>query len=78
MKKTKLALATALCLAISACESKNVQVSESDTQICGRTIYTYVIDSCEYIGIVRNGSDDILAHKGNCRFCAQRNKNTAK
>lgn len=34
--------------------------------------YTYevsVIDSCEYFR-----STYILAHKGNCRFCAERNK----
>ncbi len=27
---------------------------------------TYTVDSCEYIGY------DFLAHKGNCRFCEER------
>lgn len=35
---------------------------------------TYIIDSCEYIGYIGYGSGDIIAHKGNCRFCADRRK----
>jgi hypothetical protein len=34
----------------------------------------YVIDSCEYIGKLRGYQSDILAHKGNCKFCAERSK----
>jgi hypothetical protein len=41
----------------------------------GKEIYCIVIDSCEYIGNIGNNSNDILAHKGNCRFCEQRRKN---
>lgn len=37
-------------------------------------IKTYVIDECEYIGSVTGGNRDILTHKGNCKFCAERNK----
>jgi hypothetical protein len=33
---------------------------------------TYIIDSCEYIGYLGFGNGDILAHKGNCRFCKER------
>ena len=33
---------------------------------------TYIIDSCEYIGYLGFGNGDILAHKGNCRFCKGR------
>ena len=33
---------------------------------------TYIIDSCEYIGYIGYGSGDIIAHKGNCRFCKER------
>ena len=32
----------------------------------------YVIDSCEYYGILDNGNQNFLAHKGNCRFCKER------
>ena len=33
---------------------------------------TYIIDSCEYLGYLGFGNCDILAHKGNCRFCKER------
>lgn len=32
----------------------------------------YIIDSCEYIGYLGFGNCDVLAHKGNCRFCKER------
>jgi hypothetical protein len=38
-----------------------------------KNIKVYVIDECEYIGSVYNAQNDILTHKGNCKFCAQRN-----
>ena len=31
-----------------------------------------IMDSCEYIIMGRRGDD--LTHKGNCRFCTERNK----
>ena len=33
---------------------------------------TYIIDSCEYIGYLGFGNCDVLAYKGNCRFCKER------
>ena len=33
---------------------------------------TYILDSCEYIGYLGTGSGDVIAHKGNCRFCKER------
>lgn len=33
---------------------------------------TYIIDSCEYFGILDFGNGNFLAHKGNCRFCKER------
>jgi len=38
-------------------------------------IFTYVIDSCEYIGLITNFHNQFLTHKGNCVFCAERVKN---
>lgn len=38
-----------------------------------REIYVYELDSCEYIGVVTGYYSDILTHKGNCKFCRQRN-----
>ena len=37
-------------------------------------IYTYVIDSCEYVGLITNFHNQFLTHKGNCKFCAERSK----
>ena len=33
---------------------------------------TYIIDSCEYTGYAASSQYDFLAHKGNCRFCKER------
>lgn len=33
---------------------------------------TYILDSCEYLGYINFGDRDIIAHKGNCRFCKER------
>lgn len=41
----------------------------------GNEIAVYVIDSCEYIGKIGGYNNDVLTHKGNCKFCAERNKN---
>lgn len=38
-----------------------------------KKICLYVIDSCEYIGFINAHNTDVLTHKGNCRFCKQRN-----
>ena len=35
---------------------------------------TYIVDSCEYVGRDIGSRYGILAHKGNCRFCAERRK----
>ena len=60
-------LASMLC---AYCESK-----DRDMIYIKKDIYTYsfdivIIDSCEYLL-----NRDMLAHKGNCRFCKERNKN---
>lgn len=39
-------------------------------------IRTYVIDSCEYIGGLNNAT--FIAHKGNCKYCAERRKQELK
>ena len=39
-----------------------------------RDIRLYVIDSCEYIGYINAFNSDVLTHKGNCKFCAERSK----
>ena len=39
---------------------------------------TYVIDSCEYFGLLDLGNANFLSHKGNCKFCAERRKQELK
>lgn len=34
----------------------------------------YIIDSCEYIGSMRVNNNDLITHKGNCKFCVKRNQ----
>ena len=36
--------------------------------------YTYKYDSCEYVGSSLSNKNAIFAHKGNCKFCAERRK----
>lgn len=35
-------------------------------------ISVIAIDSCEYVGVIHANNSDILAHKGNCKFCRER------
>ena len=57
-------------ITIFGCEKDGEVLSN----VNGRYIKTYVVDECEYIGSVVGGNRDFLAHKGNCKFCAERNK----
>ena len=65
MKKVILLALTALMV---GCEEK-----QSDgTYPTIATYYNYIEDSCEYVGYVMGSRFDFLAHKGNCRFCKER------
>lgn len=76
MKKLLVIFVTLLLI---SCETQNVGIitapNETAVKINGREFVTYIIDSCEYLGGVYGGSGDLLTHKGNCKFCIQRNKN---
>lgn len=37
------------------------------------TLSVITIDSCEYIGYLGGTYSDVLTHKGNCKFCLDRN-----
>ncbi len=58
-----------------SCETVNIKTEGTETIIKGAQIEVYTIDSCEYIGSVVGSNRDIFSHKGNCKFCAIRNKN---
>lgn len=66
MKKIILLALTALMMV--GCAEKSTQPIEfSDAR-------TYIVDSCEYVGKGIGSLAGTLAHKGNCRFCAERRK----
>lgn len=65
-------LAFGLSLVLSSCRSNGVTTQETAIVIRGRDINIYVIDGCEYIGTIYGGSADVLTHKGNCKFCLNR------
>lgn len=66
MKKIIILALTALMMV--GCAEKRTQPIEL------HEMNTYVVDSCEYVGRAIGSSAAILAHKGNCRFCAERRK----
>lgn len=47
---------------------------EDDSIGAATSLYTIEIDSCEYIGHLSAYNSDVLTHKGNCKYCIQRNK----
>jgi hypothetical protein len=57
-----------------SCETKNIERKSTDITIRGFEVEIYIIDSCEYIGRFRGYNNDAIAHKGNCKFCHERNK----
>jgi len=59
-------------------EYDNYKVSNEYTTIntiSGHRVYlsTFEYDSCEYI-IIGEGNKIAMTHKGNCKFCKERNK----
>ena len=66
MKKIIILALAALMMA--GCTEKSTQPIEL------HKTHTYIIDSCEYVGQAIGFRTGILAHKGNCRFCAERRK----
>lgn len=66
MEKIILLVLTALMMV--GCAEKSTQPIElHETR-------TYIVDSCEYVGLDVGSRYGILAHKGNCRFCSERRK----
>jgi hypothetical protein len=46
-----------------------------DAQYQARNNPVIIIDSCEYLTYRTYGGASEFTHKGNCKFCIQRNKN---
>lgn len=68
------ALFSCMIFLMHSCETKNVEIQETNYSILGAPIEQYSIDSCEYIGFIKGGNRDWATHKGNCKYCIQRNK----
>jgi hypothetical protein len=54
---------------------KELRTTTIVTDNCGCsnvTLTYYNIDSCDYVGKLRNTSSDFVAHAGQCRFCQKR------
>ena len=80
--KNGLFVAIIACFVAVSCVRETAEIAPVDTpeffvKIDGDSIGfdLYVIDSCEYIGHLAgtsNSSVDFFVHKGNCRFCKER------
>lgn len=71
MKTKMITLLTTLCFFCWGCNTKG---REENTSYKELTTITY--DSCEYVKSV--WTNNTLAHKGNCKFCAERKKLTER
>lgn len=59
-------------IGLSGCDTENASVSSTDIEITGRPIDIYDMDSCEYVGHVWGVKSDVLAHRGQCKYCKAR------
>ena len=67
----KLLLLALLAMIMVGCDKK---MPDGTYRTDGYSYRTYIIDSCEYFGVLDCGNGNFLTHKGNCRFCAERNR----
>jgi hypothetical protein len=65
----KIIILALLTMLMVGCKENTNNDRDYATDERGYTYEVLVIDSCEYFR-----SAYILAHKGNCRFCTERNK----
>jgi hypothetical protein len=49
-------------------------IQDKSFTVNNQNIYTYVMDSCEYIGYLNHSGRDMYAHRGTCKFCWERLK----
>ena len=65
----KIILLTLTALVMSGCDER---LQDGTYRPHSGAYKVYVIDSCEYYGVLDNGNQNYLAHKGNCHFCKER------
>lgn len=62
-------------IALISCTTGNIDV---DREYSDDGLFSVVtIDSCEYVAY-HAGQQGGITHKGNCKFCAQRNRDAVK
>ncbi len=79
----KISLVLVLIMFLFSCMDAPPQSQIDETKIqvgviSNKEIYVYTIDSCEYVGSIRWRDNDVIAHKGNCKYCAARNNKPCK
>ena len=76
MKPTFLLIST-LLLTILSCGCREVNTPRKDTRFVvirgSDPLIVVEVDSCEYL-LGKWGYATVLTHKGNCKFCLERNK----
>lgn len=84
MKRTYL-LCTVVILLNSCSQpvNKNAAIREGVSIVNDIPIHSYIVDSCEYVGYVGEGTTYsypgiFLTHKGNCKFCEERRKKQSR
>ena len=66
----KLILLALIAIVMAGCDHKN----PDGTYTTDYSVRVYILDSCEYYGVLDMGNANYLSHKGNCRFCKERRK----
>lgn len=70
----KLILLSVILIGCVNPDGKRVSHNYSGYNIGGFEINQFTIDSCEYVGVMNCGNANVLTHKGNCKYCIERNK----
>lgn len=70
--KTKLTIILSLAMVLMGCGKINISNEDIIKDIQDNHL-VIVIDSCEYIGFNFLHNNSLLTHKGNCKYCKQRN-----
>lgn len=66
----KLIILTIFTIIMISCNDE-LSVRKSPEKLCEEDYQTIVIDSCEYL---KYKYRVVLAHKGNCKYCTERQK----
>lgn len=63
-----------LSFIFSSCDTRTTfEIKKENKLYYGRNVETIIYDSCEYIRFPK-GTSTWGSHKGNCKFCKERNK----